>query len=65
MKTVSFDSYKYMIVTENTGRIILDNDLFELYELDISDRSERLILNSEDLEKSISNGMVLGIGVGF
>ena len=65
MKTVSFDSYKYMIVTEEKGRIILDNNLFELYELDISDRSERLISNSEDLEKSISNGMVVGIGVGF
>lgn len=65
MKTISFDSYKYMIVTEEKAGIILANDLFELYDLNIEDRSERLISNFEELDESIKNGGILAIEVGF
>ena len=54
---VTSDNFVWLNVTDK-ARNIWNSGLFELYDVDFSGNSERLIDNSEDLNSAIERGCV-------
>lgn len=65
MKIVVINKIRYMIVSMDQASKIMENDIFELFDLDLIEEEAQKILNGWDLIKVKRSGGIVAIEVGF